>query len=384
MKKWVIVVVVVATLWLIAGVAAYVSLRQASSLPDVVKSMEQVPGAEGGDWPATWSPDGQRILCGSHGVLTINADGTDEVYLGEGDCPVWSPDGSRIAFATDNGLEVMNTDGGKRRLLVDLAKILSPLSIDKRVESTAWSPDGSKIAFEAWAFVPDPSDSSEQTGESVDDMWIVNVDGSGMTQLTTDSEGVRDLVWSPDGQRIAFVSSRNGGRVDIWTSKVDGTDLQQLTSSEAQDFDVSWSPDGSKIAFASGYSPDKEEDPEIWIMDSDGSNKVQLTKGSESYEKPAWSPDGAMIAFSSTRLGPLGDIWVMNADGSGKTRLTRTSHSSFTCTSKEICYQEPQWSPDGTKLMFPNMLTQWEGWGSSSTRWDRLWVMELNLEKGLS
>jgi len=190
-KKWVIVVVVVATLWLIAGVAAYVSLHQASSLPDVVKSMEQVPGAEGGDWPATWSPDGLRILCGSHGVLTINADGTDEVHLGEGDCPVWSP-------------------------------------------------DGSKIAFEAWAFVPDPSDSSEQPGASVDDMWIANVDGSGMTQLTTDSEGDRDLVWSPDGQRIAFVSSRNGGQVDIWTSKVDGTDLQRLTSIEAQDFDVSW------------------------------------------------------------------------------------------------------------------------------------------------
>ena len=214
-KKWVIVVIVVATLWLIAGVAAYVSLHQASSLPDVVESMEQVPGAEGGDWPATWSPDGQRILCGSHGVLTINADGTDQVYLGEGDCPVWSPDGSRIAFATDNGLEVMNADGGKRRLLVDLAKILSPLSTDRRVESTAWSPDGSMIAVEAWAFVPDPSDSSEQTGASVDDMWIANVDGSGMTQLTTDSEGDRDLVWSPDGQRIAFVSSRNGGK---WTS----------------------------------------------------------------------------------------------------------------------------------------------------------------------
>lgn len=240
------------------------------------------------------------------------------------------------------------------------------------------------IAFEAEAFIPDPSDASGQTGTSTDGIWIANVDGSGLRQLTTDSEAGRDPVWSPDGQMIAFTSDRDEGRVDIWVSRVDGTDLRQLTASDEQDFDVSWSPDGSKIAFASGYSPEKQENPEIWIMDADGSNKVQLTNGSESYDKPAWSPDGSMIAFSSTKLGPLGDIWIMNADGSGKTRLTRASRSSFTCTTKLICYKEPQWSPDGTKLVFPNVLTESEGWGGTVSGYYRLWVLELKLENGLS
>jgi Tol biopolymer transport system component len=425
-KKWIIIGVVIAVV-VIASVAGvgYVVFRQSYSRPDVVKSLTDLP-RNGRIWPASWSPDGQKILYESPGVWVVDADGLNEVHLGEGDSPVWSPDGSQVALATDNGLVVVNADGGGRRLLVDLGELDLPESDDRWINSPAWSPDGGMIAFEAGAFIPDPSDVSEQTGTSISGVWIVDADGSNLRRLAKDLAVSCDASWSPDGGSIAFRSrngedwdiyvadvvtgglrqltaspatetdlrwspssgsiafvSRSSDASDIYVVDVAGGGLQQLTTSPANDWEPRWSPDGSKIAFVSGYTPGKDEDPEIWLMDADGSNKVRLAEGSQSYDYPAWSPDGSMIAYSSTRLGPVGDIWLMNADGSGKTKLTRTSRSSFACNPKYICYEGPKWSPDGAKLLFLNRLTEWEGWGSSGTGYDRLWVLEMDLEKGL-
>jgi Tol biopolymer transport system component len=427
MKKWIILGVIVAVVVMAAvGGVGYVVFRQAHSRPDVVKSLTYLP-RNGRIWPASWSPDGQKILYQSSGMWAVDPDGQTEVYLGHGDCPVWSPDGSQIAFASDNGLGVVNTDGGGRRLLVDLAELDLPESDDKQVDSAVWSPDGGMIAFGAGAFIPDPSDVWEQTGTLIHGVWIVDADGSNLRQLAADFAESNDASWSPNGGSIAFTSrngddwdiyvadvvsggqrpltaspaseseirwSPNGGSIafvsgsgdasDIYVVDVAGGGLQQLTTSPANDWEPRWSPDGSKIAFVSGYKPGKDKDHEIWLMDADGSNKVQLAKGSESYDYPAWRPDGSMIAFSSARLGPLGDIWLVNADGSGRTKLTRTSRYSFTCNPKYICYEEPKWSPDGKRLLFLNRLTKWESWRSSVSGYDRLWVLELDLEKGLS
>ena len=427
MKKWIIAGVIIAVVVMASvGAVGYVVLRQAYSKPDVVKSLTQLP-RNGRIWHAAWSPDGQKILYESSGMWVIDPDGQNEVYLGEGDYPVWSPDGSQIVFVSDNGLGVVNADGGVRRLLVSLAEVDLPESDDKWIDSAAWSPDAGMIAFEAGVFIPDPSDVWEQTGTSISGVWIVDADGgnlrqlatdlaesygaswspdsesiaftsrnggdwdiyiadvagSGLQQLTTSPASESDLRWSPSGESIAFTST-SGDDSDIYVVDVVGGGLQQLTTSPANDWEPRWSPDGTKIAFVSGYTPEKQDDPEIWLMDTDGSHKVQLAKGSESYDYPAWSPDGSMIAFSSTRLGPLGDIWLVNPDGSGRTKLTRTSRSSFTCNPKSICYEEPKWSPDGKRLLFLNRLTEWESWRSSGSGYDRLWVLELDLEKGMS
>jgi Tol biopolymer transport system component len=276
----------------------------------------------------------------------------------------------------------MNADGGERLLLVDLAGI-TPAGTRRQIDSVAWSLDGTMIAF---GVSPDPSENADT---SIDGIWVVHADDSGLRHLATGGADDRALAWSPDGERIGFTSYGNDGRPDIRTSRIDGSDLRQLTASDEFEFDISWSPDGSKLAFVSGWGPSTFE---IWVMDADGANKTQLTEGSGSYYHPAGYPDGTTLAFSS-RSGSTGDIWIMNADGSGKTRLTSTSASRastwFTCSRRLICYKEPQWSPDGTKLLFLNGLTKENDESRRVVRrghsgYDRLWVLEVNLDNGLN
>jgi TolB protein len=394
LKKWIIVGVTIAAFVLLVGIGAYALFHQTWSAPDMVQSLEPLPGVADA-CNASWSPDGSAILYATslkegrvQKVYKVGAEGGNQVCLGEGRLPVWSPDASRIAVVTDNGLEVMDADGGERSLLADLAEIAA-LATERQLNATAWSPDGSMIAFEVTAFVPDQSLLGKNADTSIDGIWLVNADGSSLRQLAKGAGEDSCLVWSPDSQRIAFVSYGNGGKWDVWVSRVDGSDLRQLTASNELEFDMAWSPDGSKLAFASHGWPG-ETGPGILVMDVDGANKTQLTEGSGRPGDPVWSPDGSLLAFSSAKYG--GDIWIVNADGTGKTRLTKTSTSRasswFTCGGTLIRYREPQWSPDGAKLLFLNSLHKSrESWGETrTTSWgyDRLWVMELDLENGLS
>ncbi|MBN2098951.1 MAG: PD40 domain-containing protein [Dehalococcoidia bacterium] len=367
MKRWVIVGVVVAVLVLLVGAVMYVSLWRTLSKPDVVKSIEQVPGASDVS-DASWSPDGLTILYASYpGIWRIDSDGENRICLCKGNHPTWSPDGLQIAFASDNGLEVINADGGGRQLLVELAEVVPSLSEHESVESTAWSPDGSMIAFDVWAFIPDPSDMTGQTGDSFTRIWIVDADSGNLKRLTTDSANERILSWSPDGQGVVFVSDRDEDKGYVWTLHVDDNGPPQLTEGGRA------SPDGTRIAYVT-------EDADLWLKDADGGNSVRVAGGSGWYENPIWSPDGTMLAFDSTIVGPVGNIWIVNADGTGKTRLTGATKDLFDCTPEWIDYREPQWSPDGTKLLFLNGLTK----GNTSWGNDRLWVLELNLENGLA
>ena len=140
--------------------------------------------------------------------------------------------------------------------------------------------------------------------------YIRNEDGS--VEPLTDSEyealkpnlrrGDMYPVWSPDGDRIAFLSRRNG-YMDIYVMNVDGSGVERLTEGYwVREF--SWSPDGDRIVF---YAYD------IYIMNADGSDVVQLTDGND-VRFPSWSPDGERIAFFS--YDDFG-IYAMNPDGSG-------------------------------------------------------------------
>lgn len=165
-----------------------------------------------------------------------------------------------------------------------------------------------------------------------------------------------DFVWSPDGSRLAFISSRNDDdpegcstwcTTEIYTVNAEGDDLTRLTNVSAMNRSPAWSPDGTRIAFASSRD---EADPsacpfkcnfEIYIMNADGSEQTRLTNNPKVDNWPNWSPDGKRIAFTSYRDGNA-EIYVMNADGSGQMQLTDNPASDLW----------PVWSPDGSRVAF--------------------------------
>jgi len=184
------------------------------------------------------------------------------------------------------------------------------------------SPDGKTVAFH------------QGYGDHCCTIKLVAADGSTERELTNGQWP----GWSPDGKRIGFNGPGVGGVGDIWVINVDGTGLTNVTQSPSAETRPDWSPSGTQIAFQSNRSGN----PEIWIMDADGSNAVQLTSHPAQDQAPDWSPDGRKIVFQSNRDDTRFDVYVMNADGMDVTRLTFGGGRDL----------DPDWSPDGRQIAF--------------------------------
>jgi len=240
----------------------------------------------GNDWYPQWSPDGSRIAFestrdGNREVYVMNTDGTGQLNLtgnsGSDEGPRWSPDGSRIAFVSNRDgnheVYVMNADGtGQLNLSQD------PSDYDR---SPAWAPDGTRIAF----------DSYRNGGYEI---YVVGPDGSGLVNLTNTPGNDFDAHWSPDGSRIAFRSDRtiyqSGGTYvlddEIFVMNADGSGQSNLTNTLGIDYQPAWSPDGTQLLFGS-Y---RDGNLEIYVMNADGSGQVNLTNDPSSDTNPAWRP----------------------------------------------------------------------------------------------
>lgn len=244
-----------------------------------VRVLSNTPGAT--DWMPTLSPDGTKIAFGSNRVdpeAFVGPDGTlMAIYLMNPDGsgqervtnnkfssyrPSWSPDGTRIVYASyeTGALFVMNADGSAQKRLTA-----------GQSGHPSWSPSGTVIAF-----------SGQEPVNSVSEINVVNVDGSGRRQLTHDGQTNEKPSWSPDGTRIAF-SSKRGGNFDIYVMNADGTHERRLTDAAVDDWPA-WSPDGGSIAFTRNLSASTSE---IYVMKADGSGQTSVTKGQEAW-CPSW------------------------------------------------------------------------------------------------
>ena len=167
--------------------------------------------------------------------------------------------------------------------------------------------------------------------------------GQDLMRVTHDPAHDIAPLWSPDGTRLTFITSRDDNW-EVYVIDTDGSNPVNLTNNPAKDYYPSWSPDGTKIVFRS----DRDENPEIYVMDADGSNPTRLTMHTKAYDsRPSWSADGTKIVFYSNRVGNS-EIYGMDADGGNPIRLT--NHDA------EEWY--PALSPDGRRIAF---LSQRDG-----------------------
>ncbi len=153
------------------------------------------------------------------------------------------------------------------------------------------------------------------------DLYVADVQTHKSRRLTDHPALDYNAAFSPNGQRIAFVSERDGN-LELYTIRIDGSDLRRLTDDFALDDHPVFSPDGQRLAFVSTRQPAAEPGQAwnaIYLMNADGSGVKRLSRPDTADYSPAWSPQGDLIAFASGsgRAGGT-DLFVMRPDGSGR------------------------------------------------------------------
>jgi eukaryotic-like serine/threonine-protein kinase len=175
------------------------------------------------------------------------------------------------------------------------------------------------------------------------EIWLMNIDGTNLKQITNVPEGACQPKWSPDGLRIAFISPCVRNLIsypgaNLFVINADGTGLTPLPSVPGGDYDPSWSPDGKQIAFTSLR---KGGVPGIFIMTLEGSRVLSLVEDeTRAISQPAWSPNGAEIAYVNSD----NRIWVMDLNGGNRRDLIAGGG--------DYRVYQPAWSPDGTVLIY--------------------------------
>ncbi len=239
----------------------------------------------------------QSDLGGSNGIYVLTGGGLRKLggVAGTNEFPKWSPDGRRIAFMAkvDGKFQVfvMNEDGsGAKQVSHSKFEAIEP----------GWFPDGKRIAYTE----------QRKTGlRKVYALITLDLQTGAETRTLPDFGRSTSLAeFSPDGNLVAFT----GGRLIGWAVFIHDfrTGETRLLTEGGGACRPHFSPDGRKIAFVSSEA-DKKGD--IWLINPDGSGKARLTDLPETYDYyPSWSPDGRFIVFASgTKHYPYEGQWSL-------------------------------------------------------------------------
>lgn len=242
----------------------------------------------------------------------------------------------------------------------------------KRVSDPQVSPEGDWIAY-----VVSTADSARDKNDA--DIWMARWDGTRSVRMTASSESESHPRWSPDGQWLAFSSSRQdakGGQ--IWLLDRAGGEAEKLTDIKGGISEWRWSPDSKKFVLVlqdpdpneagdgkktarpivvdryrfkediEGYLTDRRS--HLYLFDIATKKLDTLTRGATDEERPLWSPDGTQILFLSNRR-PEGDrseqqdLFVMEAHAGGAIR-------QLTTWVGRDSYGNGAWSPDSKSIAY--------------------------------
>jgi TolB protein len=237
-----------------------------------------------------------------------------------------------------------------------------------------FSADGRKLIFQ-----------STREGHDCDQIYEMNIDGSGVRMLSTGKGRTTCSYFFPNGKRIIYSSTHladaacppkpdySRGYVwaiyagyDIFSAAPDGSDLKQITTTPGYDAEATIAPNGKRIVFTSM----RDGDLDIYTMDLDGKNVKRLTNEIGYDGGPFWSYDSKWIVYRAYHpstdkekadyLGLLKqnlirpttlEIWVMKADGSEKRQITSNNKANFA----------PYFFPDGKRIIFASNMADPKG-----------------------